>query len=352
MDALVESFVAYLSAVRQVAPLTVKAYAEDSSQFVAWAEERGVTEIDGVDKPLLKEYFAELTEKQKLARASVARKAATMRAFFRFLQRRGVVAHSPAANLVTPKRQAGLPKFLSENAVAALIQAPDTNLPDGLRDRAILEILYASGVRVSELAALDINDFAESETTPGEGTIRIRRGKGGKERIALLGQAAVAALKTYLNAGRPLLGRNRTSPPNPLSSEERGSSGNEVSASQKGMRSERSASGILLPLSPEERGLGGEVPGALLLNRFGTRLTDRSIRRVFDKYCDAVAVTFKITPHVLRHTFATHLLDHGADLRVVQELLGHSDLQSTQVYTHVTTTRLKETYERAHPRAK
>lgn len=313
MDALVESFIAYLSAVRRVAPLTVKAYAEDTSQFVAWAEERGVTQIASVDKTLLKEYMAELTEKQKLARASVARKAATMRAFFRFLQKRGIVAHSPAANLVTPKRQAGLPKFLSEEAVSALIQAPDTNLPDGLRDRAILEILYASGVRVSELAALDISDFAESETTPGEGTLRIRRGKGGKERIALLGQAAVSALKTYLQNGRPLLGKGV--------------------GSSAGMSK-----------SPPQH--------PLLLNRFGTRLTDRSVRRMFDKHCDAVAGTFKITPHVLRHTFATHLLDHGADLRIVQELLGHSDLQSTQIYTHVTITRLKETYERAHPRAK
>ncbi|MBC8137997.1 MAG: tyrosine recombinase [Fibrella sp.] len=321
MDALIESFVAYLSAVRRVAPLTVKAYAEDTSQFAQWAEERGVTQIASVDKTLLKEYFAALTEKQQLARASVARKAATMRAFFRFLQRRGVVAHSPAANLVTPKRQAGLPKFLSEDAVSALIQAPDTNLPDGLRDRAILEILYASGVRVSELAALDITDFAESETAPGEGTLRIRRGKGGKERIALLGQAAVSALKTYLHAGRPLLGKRSPDSPPALN-----------------------FGGI--------RGETGATHQPLLLNRFGTRLTDRSIRRVFDKYCDAVAGTFKITPHVLRHTFATHLLDHGADLRVVQELLGHSDLQSTQVYTHVTTTRLKETYERAHPRAK
>lgn len=323
MDALIESFIAYLSAVRRVAPLTVKAYAEDTSQFVAWAEERGVTQVDSVDKTLLKEYMAELTEKQKLARASIARKAATMRAFFRFLQKRGIVAHSPAANLVTPKRQAGLPKFLSEEAVSALIQAPDTNLPDGLRDRAILEILYASGVRVSELAALDISDFAESETTPGEGTLRIRRGKGGKERMALLGQAAVSALKTYLNAGRPLLGKGAT---------------------QKGLGSRQIGSSAGMKNSPTQY--------PLLLNRFGTRLTDRSVRRVFDKYCDAVAGTFKITPHVLRHTFATHLLDHGADLRIVQELLGHSDLQSTQVYTHVTTTRLKETYERAHPRAK
>lgn len=306
MDALVESFVAYLAAVRQVAPLTVKAYAEDMTQFTQWADERGVTQVSAVDTTLLRAFLAELTEKRKLARTSIARKAATLRAFFRFLLRRGMIAHSPASNLVTPKRQAGLPKFLSEDAMTALLQAPNTDTPDGLRDRAILEILYASGVRVSELAALDVFDFAESETMPGEGTIHIRHGKGGKERIALLGTAAVTALKTYLHMGRPQLAKAASKP----------------------------------------------IGDPLLLNRFGTRLTDRSVRRVFDKYCDAVAGTFKITPHVLRHTFATHLLDHGADLRIVQELLGHSDLQSTQVYTHVTTTRLKETYERAHPRAK
>ncbi len=306
MDALVESFVTYLSAVRRVAPLTVKAYAEDMSQFVEWAEERGVTQIASVDHTLLRVFLADLTETRKMARASIARKAATLRSFFRFLTRRGEVARSPATNLVTPKKLGALPKFLSGTAVTALLQAPDTGTPAGLRDRAILEILYASGIRVSELAALDTTDFAEEEASPGEGTLRIRHGKGGKERIALLGTAAVTALKTYLNAGRPHLGAAQT--------------------------------------------LGTDSP--LLLNRFGTRLTDRSVRRLFDKYMGAVAETFKVTPHVLRHTFATHLLDNGADLRVVQELLGHSDLQSTQVYTHVSSARLKETYERAHPRAK
>ncbi|MBC8142896.1 MAG: tyrosine-type recombinase/integrase [Armatimonadetes bacterium] len=243
-----------------------------------------------------------MTETHGFARASVARHAATLRAFFRFLVSRGTVSPSPAASLVTPKRRATLPKYLSETGITALLHAPDTSTPAGLRDRTILELLYASGVRVSELAALDVSDFAEDDTMPGEGTLRIRHGKGNKGRISLLGQAAVTALKSYLLAGRPALATPQT-------------------------------------------------PPALLLNRFGTRLTDRSIRRVFDKYCGAVAGTFKITPHVLRHTFATHLLDNGADLRVVQELLGHADLQSTQVYTHVSAARIKDTYQKAHPRA-
>ena len=303
MDGEIESFAAYLQAVRRVAPLTVKAYCEDMTHFASWCEPRGVTQIAAVNTALLRSYLADLTETHQFARATVARHAATLRAFFRFLTKRGVVTNSPAVNLVSPKRRAALPKYLSETGITALLHAPDTSTPAGLRDRTILELLYASGVRVSELAALDLSDFAEDETHLGEGTLRIRHGKGGKERIALLGQAAVTALKSYLLAGRPVLAGGASTPP-------------------------------------------------LLLNRFGTRLTDRSIRRVFDKYCGAVATAFKITPHVLRHTFATHLLDHGADLRVVQELLGHADLQSTQVYTHVSAARIKNTYEKAHPRAR
>ncbi len=303
MDTHIESFLAHLVAVRRVAALTVKAYSEDLARFAGWAAQRGVTQTAAVSTALLREYLAGLTETHGFARASVARHAATLRAFFRFLAGRGVLTPSPAASLVTPKRRAALPKYLSETGIVALMNAPDTTTPNGLRDRAILELLYASGVRVSELAALDLSDFAEDDDAPGEGTLHIRHGKGAKERIALLGATAVTVLKSYLVGGRPALA-------------------------------------------------GAVVSNALLLNRFGTRLTDRSVRRVFDKYCGAVAQTCKVTPHVLRHTFATHLLDNGADLRVVQELLGHADLQSTQVYTHVSAARVKDTYEKAHPRAK
>jgi integrase/recombinase XerC len=257
---------------------------------------RGLAEMD---TPFLRSYLASLSTEKGLARSSIARKAASLRAFFRYLARRGIIGHSPAQNLETPRRKAPLPKFLSEDAVSLLLRAPDTSRPDGLRDRAILETLYASGVRGGELAALDLPDILREEGD-AEAALRIRRGKGDKERLALLGKAAVAALDSYLESGRPVLLAN-----------------------------------------------GTRATDALFLNKFGGRLSDRGVRRLFDKYCTAVASAHKITPHTLRHSFATHLLDNGADLRVVQELLGHSDLSTTQIYTHVTTTRLKKAYETA-----
>jgi len=303
MDSQIEAFLAHLSTVRAASPHTVKAYAEDLSQFADFARSHGVTQPQAVDAAVVRGFLAHLTTERALARTSVARKAAAVRALFRYLVRRGVVLRSPAANLPTPRKQQPLPKFLDEDAVAALLAAPDASKPDGLRDRAILETLYASGMRASELVALDVGDLAG--TPEGEGTARIRRGKGGKERIALLGRAAVAALRTYLDSGRPALAA------------------------------------------------GGSRRGdALFLNRFGGRLSDRGVRRLFDKYCAEVAASHKVTPHTLRHSFATHLLDHGADLRVVQELLGHADLSTTQVYTHVSTARLQDAYEKAHPRAR
>ncbi len=303
MEELIDSFVAHLRAVRGASPHTIKAYGEDLTQFAAFAAKSKVTLPENVDTPLLRAYLSGLTTERSLAKTTVARKAASLRAFFRYLVRRGVLTKSPAQNLVTPRKTTPLPKFLSEDGVGDLLASPDATKPDGLRDRAILEVLYASGMRASELVALDISDLRF--TDDGEATARIRHGKGGKERMALLGKAAVTALHLYQKEGRPLLAQ------------------------------------------------GGSKPTtALFLNRFGGRLSDRGIRRLFDKYCSAVAAAHKITPHTLRHSFATHLLDNGADLRIVQELLGHSDLSTTQVYTHVTTTRMKDVYEKAHPRGK
>jgi len=302
MDTHIEAFVAHLKMVRGASAHTVKAYAEDLFQFAEWARERGATDPARVETGTLREYLAHLTTGRGLARTTAARKMASLRAFFRYLVRRGVVARSPAQQIVTPRKAAPLPKFLSEDAVGALLSAPDQSRPDGLRDRALLEVLYASGVRASELVALDLSDVVFDGD---EATARIRHGKGGKERIALLGSGAVAALQTYLGAqGRGALAHGAAKPTN-----------------------------------------------AVFLNRWGGRLSDRGVRRVFDKYCESVAASHKITPHTLRHTFATHLLDHGADLRVVQELLGHADLATTQIYTHVSTTRLKDAYDKAHPRA-
>jgi len=304
MDPFIEQFIGHLGGVRGASAHTVRAYADDLAQFAAFAQPHGVTHPARVTPELLKAFLADLGGEKGLARTTLARKASSLRAFFRFLVRRGIVAHSPAANLATGRKPRPLPKFLSEDAVTALLHAPDAARPDGLRDRAILEVLYASGMRAGELVALDVGDIAE--TGGGEGTARIRRGKGGKERIALLGRAAITAVNAYLESGRPALAARNT---------------------------------------------GRVSSPALFLNRFGGRLTDRSLRRLFDKYCDTVAAAHKVTPHTLRHSFATHLLDNGADLRVVQELLFLNDPATTQIYTHVTTTRMIEVYERAHPRA-
>ena len=245
--------------------------------------------------------MASLTTERKLAKTTVARKVASLRAFFRYLQRQAVVTRSPAQELQTPKRPRALPKALTEDAVATLLAFPDPTVPAGLRDRAILETLYATGLRASELVALDLSDLSLEANQEGE--VRVRKGKGGKERVALLGKPAVAALENYLQTARPELAQDKPT-------------------------------------------------AALFLNRFGVRLSDRAVRRLFDQACGAVAASHKVTPHTLRHSFATHLLDHGADLRVVQELLGHADLSTTQIYTHVSTTRLKEVYETAHPLAR
>jgi tyrosine recombinase XerC len=301
-DRHIEAFRAHLAAVRGASPHTVKAYTEDLAQFAAFASARDAAQPSDVDTALVRAYLAHLSAERGLARTSIARKASSVRALFRFLVKRQVVARSPAANIVAAKKRQTLPGFLSEDGVAALLAAPDPSEPGGLRDRAILEVLYASGMRAGELVALDLSDIAE--TGNGEGEARIRRGKGGKERIALLGTAAVAAVNAYVANGRPALAAGSVKPTN-----------------------------------------------ALFLNRFGGRLSDRSLRRLFDKYCAAVAAAHKVTPHTLRHSFATHLLDNGADLRVVQELLGHADLATTQVYTHVTTARMKNVYDKAHPRA-
>ncbi len=299
---LIDSFLAHLSAVRGASPHTIKAYAEDLRQFAEFLETRSIGTVAAIETAHIRAYLAFLADERSLSRASIARKAAAVRAFFRFLLRRGIVTRSPAQNLSTPRKRQSLPKVLNEDAIDALLAAPDASRPDGLRDRAILEVLYASGMRASELVGLDMADLRLSEN--GEGEARIRHGKGNKERIALLGRPAVAAVQTYIGRGRCVL----------------------LAEAKK-------------------------ATDALFLNRFGGRLSDRGVRRLFDKYCAVVVASHKITPHTLRHTFATHLLDNGADLRVVQELLGHADLATTQVYTHVSTKRLQEVYDSAHPLA-
>ncbi len=293
-----DAFLHHIEAVKGASAHTVKAYAEDLGQFIEYAETQGVTDIHAVSPPLLRDFLAHL-QSLNLARASRARKTATLRSFFAYLAKQSLLPRSPAAGLRSLKTERRLPKFLRSDEMEALLAAPDAATPLGLRDRALLETLYASGMRAGELVTLCLADVDYDE-----GVIRVI-GKGDKERMTLLGRQAVFALQRYVRKGRPAL----------------------IS-------------------------IAGEDCGALFVNRYGGRLSDRGVRKLFDRYCAAASTHLKITPHVLRHTFATHLLSNGADLRLIQELLGHASVATTQMYTHVTTERLQEVYEKAHPRAR
>ena len=230
------------------------------------------------------------------SKSSIARKLACIRSFFKYLTRENILKANPAADISTPKRDKRLPQFLDPEEMTRLIEAPSKNTWDEKRDRSILETLYSAGLRVSELVGLNHEDVDYFS-----GLVRVR-GKGKKERIVPLGQMALKVLQDFSLLKPPRL----------------------------------CLQGIKRPL---------------YLNRSGGRLTDRSVRRVIVKYARRIALKKEVSPHTLRHSFATHMLDRGADLRSVQELLGHENLSTTQIYTHVTTKRLKEAYDAAHPSA-
>lgn len=235
--------------------------------------------------------------RQAYARASIARKAATLRAFYRFCVKRGMRPDNPALHLITPKRGSRLPKVLKRPDMSSLLSAPPADEPAGIRDRAILELLYAAGLRVSELCGLDMDDVDLARRT-----VRVM-GKGSKERIVPFGVPAAAALKLYLNDARTCL------------------------------RTE---------ISPGE---------AMFYNARGKRIGTRDVRAMVYRYAAKATGGSAASPHTLRHTYATHLLEGGADLRSVQELLGHADLRTTQIYTHVSRERLRRVYQQSHPRA-
>jgi len=293
----VDRFLGYLEGERGYSPQTLRAYAADLAGFADFAA-RGADDFDpaAVTTVQLRGYLARLRN-QGAARSTTARKIASLRSFYRYLLREGIVNHNPASDLRLPRREKRLPVFLDEAEVARLLATPDPADPAGCRDRAILEVLYSTGMRISELAAVSFEDLDLL------GEVLKARGKGKKERLVPLGGPALQALRDYL-AVRPSL-----------------AGGRRVSAR------------------------------ALWLNKGGTRLSDRGIRRLFEKHARAAGLPATVTPHTLRHSFATHMLNRGADLRAVQELLGHASLASTQVYTHVTTEKLKSVYGKAHPRA-
>lgn len=294
MEKELDRFIDYLKIIKRVSSHTVRNYSSDVMQFLQFAHD---SETEVYEYLLIRRFLAHL-QRQGCAKTSVARKIAALRAFFRFLLRKGIIEIDPTVGVVAPKREKKLPKYLEEDQIDALIHAPDLATPMGKRDCAILETLYATGLRVSELVAMNLDDI--------DGSDELRTtGKGSKERIVIIGGAAREAIVDYVTHSRGQL---------------------ESKAKQ--------------PTS------------ALFLNYKGTRLTARSIGRIIDHYVEQVSDSLKISPHTLRHTFATHLLSRGADLRSVQELLGHSSAATTQIYTHITRDRLKQVYDQAHPRAK
>jgi integrase/recombinase XerC len=300
-EALAE-FLRHLALERNASELTVKSYREDLTQAVDFFQARGAGAergIGAVSSRMLRAFTVWLHE-QQYAKATIARRLAALRSWFRFLCRQGMLTVNPADGLRTPRQDRKLPTFLTEDALGRLLSTPPGTTPLGLRDRAMLEALYSAGLRVSELTGLDLDDLDLHDC------VATVRGKGKKERLAFFGRSAIEALTAWLAARERLLAGRPA----------------------------------------------GKRPAAVFLNKNRSRLTARSVGRLLRKYLAQAGLDPSASPHSLRHSFATHLLDRGADIRSVQELLGHRSLATTQVYTHVTTSRLKDSYEKAHPRAR
>jgi site-specific recombinase XerD len=294
----VDAFVAHLRDERGLSPNTVAAYERDVTQFFRFAARAGVDDAGQVDPMLLRRFLA-LLRTRGLAAASLGRKAAALRTCFKYLARRGLVAANPAADLGTPRGPRRLPVVLKQRQVAELLARPEAVDAVGLRDRAILELLYATGMRVGELCGLRLPDV-----DLGDDSVRVT-GKGGKQRVLPFGAPARVALLRYLSEGRSAM------------------------VPRQGDVSTREA---------------------LFYNRRSKPMTPRDVRGMLERYRVGIAPE-GTSPHTLRHSFATHLLEGGADLRSVQEFLGHVALTTTQAYTHVSNERLRRVYEQAHPRA-
>ena len=292
-------FLRYLRNERNASDLTIKSYREDLEVLIEYlTDTQGACPTPSSITPLdLRSYVAALHE-AGYAKSSVARKLASLRSFFRFAQREGLAESNPAKPLRNPRRDRKLPHFLSGREIGKLLLAPLKEDPMGLRDRAILETLYSAGLRVSELVGMNYEDIDLDE-----GYVRVR-GKGRKERLAPLGSHAIRAIKRWRSARTRLKFKRK----------------------------------------PDA--------SAVFLNKFGGRLTTRSVGRMLEKYLKLTGLDQRTSPHTLRHSFATHLLERGADIRSVQELLGHKSLVTTQIYTHLSTSGLRKAYELAHPRAK
>lgn len=295
MKKLIHEFINYLSVERGLAVNTLESYGRDLRQYSEFLDTDDESALDSVSRTTIVNYLLYLQSQGK-ATATIARRLAALKAFYQFLVREKRIHDDPTANLESPKLEKRLPKVLSVGEVERLLAQPDAGQAAGVRDRAMLELLYATGIRVSELVSLDVTDVNLEM-----GYIKCS-GKGSKERIVPLGSLAIQSCRDYLGVARPRLVRER-----------------------------------------EEQ--------ALFVNHHGHRLTRQGFWKIVKKYADDAKIEKEITPHTLRHSFATHLLENGADLRSVQEMLGHADISTTQIYTQITRGRLKEVYAKAHPRA-
>ncbi len=302
----IETFTSYLKNQKGYSPHTIRNYHIDLKQFSEFLGSRNKSlrnggaglEIEAIDATAIRAYLGSLYG--RLTRKTIARKLSAVRSFLLFLEKRGLIQSNPAADIATPKLEKYIPVYLPVDDVFRLLERPDREKPLGLRDLAILEVLYSCGIRVSEIEALNISgiDFKEH-------LVRVI-GKGNKERLVPIGRTALKAVRNYLDAIQYIRKKKGDYPKNE----------------------------------------------PLFVNSRGGRLSARSIGRIIKRYAIESGLTSEISPHSMRHTFATHLLDGGADLRSVQELLGHASLSTTQKYTHVSLDRLMEVYDKAHPRSK
>ena len=300
-----DDFIAHLRDVRGASRHTVRSYASDLGQFFAWiSDEKLLKRGQGPEKVtylMVRRYLAHLAS-EDYSRRTAVRKLSTLKAFWKWLERENRVQSNPAAAVLSPKVAPSLPEILDRESVERLLDAPDARKPLGRRDRALLEWLYSSGARVAETAALDLESINWKKAEA-----RIETGKGGGARLVLLGEPAVEALRSYVEDWRPLL----------------------------------------LERAKKE---GPKPTQAVWINGRGLRLSAHAITMLVSRYAQKIELRQNVTPHTLRHSFATHLLEGGADLRVVQELLGHKTLSATQIYTRVSTSHLQKIYAATHPR--
>jgi integrase/recombinase XerC len=296
MQEIFNRYINHLQAERNASPYTVRNYKSDLLDFFRFLQEKKVASLDEVNRQVLRDYLSHLVDRG-IVKGSIARKLSAIRSFYRYMMREKIIEANPIKTVSSPKLDKRLPLFLTLEEVKRLLEAPDPSTPQGLRDRALLELLYASGLRVSELTSLELGQINLDSNE-----IRVW-GKGSKERVVLMGEPAAEALRHYFEQGRPKL-------------------------------------------------LTAKRSNAVLLTRYGQRLPARSVQKILEHYTLKAGLKKRVHPHTLRHTFATHMLDGGADLRVVQELLGHEQLSSTQIYTHVTKKQARKVYLAAHPMAK